>query len=150
MGEWLHDEGGFVHGDIKLANMMRRKSDEQVMFIDFDAAVKISNNKVPDVGPPPTNIVTPHYYDWRRWEGQPANKDSDVYALGVAIAENLCNGIHDKLKKMTAENKPSHDHIATWITECIDEHRGKRPGRISYPHVEAMLYVAFAYTNSST
>ncbi len=81
--EYLH-ANGYVHGDIKPANIMlvQEQDRERVVLLDF--GLTQAN------GPGTTTLLaTPHYLAPERASGAPATAAADLYALGIVLYEML-------------------------------------------------------------
>jgi len=78
-------QNNIIHRDIKPENLMRRKSDQKIVLIDFGAVKEIS---VLTTGKQPTTITltipigTPRYMPREQSNGQP-KLSSDIYAVGM-------------------------------------------------------------------
>ena len=78
------EEHNLLHRDIKPDNIMRRRSDGQLMLIDFGAA-RVKTGRDPTIL---TAIYTPGYAAIEHMMGRPV-KASDVYSLGVTCIRLL-------------------------------------------------------------
>jgi serine/threonine-protein kinase PpkA len=81
----LHD-GGFVHCDVKPANLLLRSCGELVLA-DFGLACRVGATSVAPQG---TVIGTPCYAAPEQTQGAAAQPSADVYSLGVVFYEMLC------------------------------------------------------------
>jgi serine/threonine-protein kinase PpkA len=81
----LHD-GGFVHCDVKPANLLLRSCGELVLA-DFGLACRVGATSVASQG---TVIGTPCYAAPEQTQGAAAQPAADVYSLGVVLYEMLC------------------------------------------------------------
>jgi hypothetical protein len=80
--EALHG-AGFVHGDLKPANVMIRR-DHMVQLIDFDTVRRAGSTS-------PSRSLTPAFSSPEQLAGQPADRRDDVYSMAV-IAYRLFTG----------------------------------------------------------
>ena len=87
MGEGLQEahEQGVVHRDIKPANIMLTRKG-QVKIMDFGLAYLASRSKLTKSG---TTLGTPVYMSPEQALGQPADRRSDIWSLGVVLYEML-------------------------------------------------------------
>ena len=84
------EEQNILHRDIKPDNIMRRRSDGQLMLIDFGAA-RVKTGRDPSIL---TAIYTPGYAAIEHMMGRPV-KASDVYSLGVTCTRLLTGCFYD-------------------------------------------------------
>ena len=82
-----------LHMDIKPANIMRRKSDRQLMLIDFGSVKQISTQVIEngEIRINPTTLVfcTPGYAAPEQLNCKPHFFSSDIYAVGITAIEAL-------------------------------------------------------------
>ena len=81
---WIHEQG-WVHRDVKLANLLLR-GDGTLALADFGSACRTGSESQ---DPPGTVIGTPRYAAPEQSEGAPADPAADVYSLGVCLYEML-------------------------------------------------------------
>ncbi|MGZ5194391.1 MAG: serine/threonine-protein kinase [Ramlibacter sp.] len=81
---WIHEQG-WVHRDVKLANLLLR-GDGTLALADFGSACLAGSARQ---DPPGTVIGTPRYAAPEQSEGAPADPAADVYSLGVCLYEML-------------------------------------------------------------
>ncbi|KST69441.1 hypothetical protein BC008_35560 [Mastigocoleus testarum BC008] len=89
---FVHKEG-ILHMDIKPANIMRRRSDRQLVVIDFGSVKQISTQVVENgkirINPNTLVFCTPGYAPPEQSEGKPDFFSSDIYALGITAIQAL-------------------------------------------------------------
>lgn len=68
---------GFVHGDIKTANVMRENGG-RIVLMDFGTALSLRGSDHGATG-------TPMYMSPEQFRGGPVTRESDVYSLGVLL-----------------------------------------------------------------
>ncbi|HEY9762321.1 MAG TPA: serine/threonine-protein kinase [Trichocoleus sp.] len=86
---FVHSQG-VIHRDIKPANLIRRRSDNRLVLIDFGAVKQISN-KLTDTYAQVTSTIgigTQGYMPSEQSAGLPAFS-SDLYAIGITAIEAL-------------------------------------------------------------
>jgi serine/threonine protein kinase len=81
---WIHEQG-WVHRDVKLANLLLR-ADGTLALADFGSACRIGSEPHEAAG---TVIGTPRYAAPEQSEGAPADPTADIYSLGVCLYEML-------------------------------------------------------------
>lgn len=81
--QFIH-ERNVIHRDIKLENIIRRKSDGKLVLIDFGGAKQVSQTTLK----PGTVIYTPGYAPVEQIQGYVCEA-SDLYALGVTCVRLL-------------------------------------------------------------
>jgi serine/threonine protein kinase len=87
--DFIHDQG-VVHRDIKPANIIRRRSDDKLILIDFGVAKQATTKALAVRG---TMIGTLGYAPAEQLQFGEAYPASDLYALG-ATCIHLLTGIH--------------------------------------------------------
>jgi len=81
---WIH-EHGWVHRDVKLANLLLR-ADGTLALADFGSARRSGSESREPAG---SVVGTPRYAAAEQSEGAPADPAADVYSLGVCLYEML-------------------------------------------------------------
>jgi Tol biopolymer transport system component/predicted Ser/Thr protein kinase len=105
---------GIVHRDLKPGNVMLTKSGVKVL--DFGLAKSSVDPSVTAVG---AVMGTPAYLAPERLEGKEADARSDIYALGLVLAEMLT-----AKRSVTPENvPPALDHV---IKRCLERDPDQR------------------------
>jgi tetratricopeptide (TPR) repeat protein len=101
----VHQQGT-IHRDLKPYNIMRRKSDQKLVLIDFGISKQLEAN--PATG---TSIGSLGYSPLEQFWGGKAYPSSDLYSLGVT-AFFLMSGIspHQILAIAMEETSPAHAH----------------------------------------
>ncbi len=101
----VHQQG-VIHRDLKPYNIMRRKSDQKLVLIDFGISKQLEAN--PATG---TSIGSLGYSPLEQFWGGKAYPSSDLYSLGVT-AFFLMSGIspHQILAIAMEETSPAHAH----------------------------------------
>lgn len=101
----VHQQG-VIHRDLKPYNIMRRKSDQKLVLIDFGISKRMEAN--PATG---TSIGSLGYSPLEQFWGGKAYPSSDLYSLGVT-AFFLMSGIspHQILAIAMEETSPAHAH----------------------------------------
>jgi serine/threonine protein kinase len=87
----LHQQG-VIHRDLKPSNILRRKSDQALVLIDFGAVKAISAGSNPNQAPHTLIIGTLGYLAPEQGSGMP-QLASDIYAVGI-IALQALSGLH--------------------------------------------------------
>ena len=87
--KYVHQQN-VIHRDLKLQNIMRRKSDEKIVLIDFGAVKEIKGLAITTGGHTTMTIAvgTPGYMPSEQAAGQP-RFCSDIYAVGMIGIEAL-------------------------------------------------------------
>ncbi|NEO54192.1 MAG: protein kinase [Okeania sp. SIO3B5] len=87
--KYVHQQN-VIHRDLKLQNIMRRKSDEKIILIDFGAVKEIKGLAITTGGNTTMTIAvgTPGYMPTEQAAGQP-RFCSDIYAVGMIGIEAL-------------------------------------------------------------
>ncbi|NET26755.1 serine/threonine-protein kinase [Okeania sp. SIO1I7] len=87
--KYVHQQN-VIHRDLKLQNIMRRKSDEKIVLIDFGAVKEIKGLAITTGGHTTMTIAvgTPGYMPSEQAAGQP-RFCSDIYAVGMMGIEAL-------------------------------------------------------------
>ena len=103
-----------IHRDIKPANIIRRKSDNKLVLIDFGAIKEINITQTN----PTARIGTMEYMPIEQFEYNP-QLNSDIYALGMIGIQAITGLPGSELSKLK-ENKNGHKREILWrhLTTC--------------------------------
>ncbi|PAX51911.1 serine/threonine protein kinase [Brunnivagina elsteri] len=94
--EFVHHQGG-IHRDIKPDNIIRRRSDNKLVLVDFGAVKQLRAGSYPGVRQirnapiqqsATVAIGTPGYMPTEQGQGKP-RPNSDIYALGIIAIQAL-------------------------------------------------------------
>jgi serine/threonine protein kinase len=120
----VHQQG-VIHRDLKPYNIMRRKSDQKLVLIDFGISKQLEAN--PSTG---TSIGSLGYSPLEQFWGGKAYPSSDLYSLGVT-AFFLMSGIspHQILAIAMEETSPAHahnwaEHWRNYVEQPVSESLG--------------------------
>lgn len=91
--QFIH-EHQVIHRDITPMNILRRKTDQRLMLIDFGVAKQLSENLPSQPG---TRIGTEGYSPMEQFRGGRAYPASDLYSLGATCIHLLTNSKPDNL-----------------------------------------------------
>lgn len=91
--QFIH-EHQVIHRDITPMNVLRRKTDQRIMLIDFGVAKQLSENLPSQPG---TRIGTEGYSPMEQFRGGRAYPASDIYSLGATCIHLLTNAKPDHL-----------------------------------------------------
>jgi eukaryotic-like serine/threonine-protein kinase len=108
--DFCHQEG-VIHRDLKPDNLMRRRSDGQVVIIDFGAVREFGQLTIMPDGKPRTGSIigTLGYMPFEQMQGSPVLA-SDVYAVG-AIGMQAMTGMYPHEIPMGAMGVPDWQKI---------------------------------------
>jgi serine/threonine protein kinase/cell division septation protein DedD len=115
--EYAHDQG-VIHRDIKPSNILLTK-DGTIKVLDFGIAKLLDDKSMTKTG---TQMGTVFYMSPEQVKGQPADKRSDIYALGVTLFQ-MSTG------KVPFDNDSSEFEVYSKIVnEPLPEARSIYPG----------------------
>lgn len=109
-------ENGVIHRDIKPANFIRRKSDNQLVLIDFGAVKEINLTQQK----PTARIGTMEYMPVEQFEYNP-QLNSDIYAVGMIGIQGITGLPSSELSKLKDnENDNGNRREIFWrhLTNC--------------------------------
>jgi len=136
---------GIVHRDIKPANIMIAPQG-QVKIMDFGLAQLSNRTELTATG---MKLGTPAYMSPEQTEGKPADRRSDIWALGVALYEMICGRVpfageteaavaygivHTEPEAPTALRSGLPISLDRVVTKALAKDAAER-----YQHVEDML-----------
>lgn len=107
-------ENSVIHRDIKPANLIRRKSDNKLVLIDFGAVKEINIGQQN----PTARIGTMEYMPIEQFEYNP-QFSSDIYALGMIGIQAITGLPSSELSKLKDnENGEKKDIFWRYLTNC--------------------------------
>ncbi|NJO46276.1 MAG: tetratricopeptide repeat protein [Oscillatoriales cyanobacterium RM2_1_1] len=119
---FVHDQG-VIHRDISPANLIRRKSNSQLVLIDFGSVKEVSNHLTNNNGQGIRTIATgtPTYMPIEQFQGNP-QFNSDIYAAGIIAVQALTGLAAIDLPKLQDPNLARPGEL-TWHdrTQVSDE-----------------------------
>ncbi len=144
---------GFVHRDVKPANILFRENGTAVLT-DFGIAKAIgSDASLTGVG---KSIGTPHYMSPEQARGESVDGRSDLYSLGIAFYEMLTGDVPYQgedtfavaLKHINDPKPILPQHLATW-QPLLDGMVGKDPAE-RFVDAEQLLSAIEPYLSGET
>jgi Flp pilus assembly protein TadD/tRNA A-37 threonylcarbamoyl transferase component Bud32 len=106
----VHQQG-IIHRDIKPYNIMRRRSDQKLVLIDFGISKQFEAN-----GPTGTSIGSLGYSPLEQIWGGRSYPASDLYSLGVTAFYLMSGTSPHEVLAMTLENS-SPDQAHNWVKQ---------------------------------
>lgn len=136
-----------IHRDIKPENLIRRKTDNKIVLIDFGAVKQEVTQLVPTPG---TKIHTKGYAPPEQMQGH-AKYYSDIYALGMTALEALTGVEPEKLKDAHTEKVvwPSQVQVSDKLKKILEkmvEHNYKRRYQSAEDVLQALKSAGFRST----
>ncbi|HEY9814131.1 MAG TPA: protein kinase, partial [Candidatus Sericytochromatia bacterium] len=114
---YVHEQG-IIHRDIKPSNIMRRKSDNKLILIDFGAAKEVISGR--EYISRTIDIGTPAYMPSEQLDGYP-QLASDIYAVGLMAIQALTGLAVGEIRK---DNKlefilPDQVNVSQWLADIL-------------------------------
>ena len=121
--EFIHNQK-VIHRDLKPANIMRRKSDNKLVLIDFGAVKQIKTMVLNSKGSVDRTVAvgTMGYMPPEQIKGRPRN-NSDIYALGVTAIQALTGMLPEQLPedpKTSELNWQPHAEVGNKLGKILD------------------------------
>jgi len=91
--QYVHNRQA-IHRDIKLSNIIKRKSDRKNVLIDFGFSRQLTDNKLSHIR---LNLATEGYAPLEQLRGGRTYPASDLYSLGLACVQLLTQASLDEL-----------------------------------------------------
>lgn len=110
--EFVHNQG-VIHRDVNPANLIRRKTDNKLVLIDFGSVKEVSQMaNFPGEIPRTIATGTPSYMPIEQFQGNP-QFNSDIYAVGMIGIQALTGLPAGELPKLQDPN-PAHTGEIIW------------------------------------
>lgn len=102
--EFVHQRK-IIHRDIKPGNLIRRKSDQKLVLIDFGAVKEIATRHTTSAGTVITKVIgTPGYMPAEQLSGNP-QFNSDIYAVGIIILQAITGLSANEIAELPRDKK---------------------------------------------
>lgn len=107
-------QNGVIHRDVNPSNLIRRKTDNKLVLIDFGSVKEVSTQMTlpPDQMPRTIATGTPSYMPVEQFQGNP-QFSSDLYAVGMIAIQALTGLPAGDLPKLQDPN-PAHGGDVVW------------------------------------
>ncbi|MGB3508873.1 MAG: protein kinase [Microcoleaceae cyanobacterium] len=122
---------GIIHQDISPDNIIKRKSDQMPVLIDFGVVKELATRvKSPDLAVPVTNVGKFGYAPWEQIQLGRATASSDLYALAVTAVVLLTGKEPQELIDQTTLtwNWQQFVAVSPELAEIINKMLSRQPG----------------------